>query len=302
MLTKIDFRLRSFFLRLDRRDYVSSRILALFYRFLNPIKFFRQLFLGVKKNKEIFLHENGYIQYQFESENLTKIISRSNKIINDYEFKKKLDNSKKEFLQSYKIDFFDKKNHMYLKLLFEKNFLNTVRSYLGKHITLKEVNIFYSPNKNFETGRSQELHMDGDSNKQLKLFLYLHDVDTKAGPLTIIPKKISKKIYKIMRQKKLITKKTNRINDKSLEDINYTQYLKPLHGKSGTINLVDTSNCYHFGSRPGSKERFIVLYQFLDSFSYYLPSSNNNKRSIQSSEILTTKEVKIINNLVQYSN
>ena len=105
-----------------------------------------------------------------------------------------------------------------------------------------------------------------------------------------------------MRQKKLITKKTNRINDKSLEDINYTQYLKPLHGKSGTINLVDTSNCYHFGSRPGSKERFIVLYQFLDSFSYYLPSSNNNKRSIQSSEILTTKEVKIINNLVQYSN
>ena len=114
MLTEIDYKLRSFFLKLDRRDYISSNILAIFYRFLNPIKFFRQLFLGVKKNKEIFLHENGYMQYQFESENLTKIISRSNKIINDHQFKKKLDSSKKKFLQSYKIDFFDKENHIVL--------------------------------------------------------------------------------------------------------------------------------------------------------------------------------------------
>ena len=302
MFSKIDYKLRSFLLKVDRRDYISSRILAIFYRLLNPIKFYKQFFINIKKNKETYLHENGYMQYKFESENLTKVILRSKELITDHEFKKKIDDKKKKFLQSYKIDFTDKNNHIYLKLLFEKNFLNTVRDYLGKYVTLKEINIFYSPNKNFESGRSQELHMDGDSNKQLKFFLYLNDVDHQAGPLTILPKKISRKVYQIMRQKKLIIKKTNRISDKSLNEIKLTHHLKPLYGKSGTINIVDTSNCYHFGSRPGSKERFLILYQFLDSFSYYLPSTASNKNNIKSSEILNSDEVKIINNLIQYSN
>ena len=301
MFAKIDYKLRSFLLKVDRRDYTSSKILAIFYRLLNPLKFFKQFFINIKKNKEIYLHENGYMQYKFESDNLTKVILRSKELIKDSNFKKKLDDKKKKFLQSYKINLSDQNNHIYLKLLFEKKFLNTIRDYLGRHVTLKEINIFYSPNKDFESGRSQELHMDGDSNKQLKFFLYINDVDAEAGPLTILPKKASKKVYQIMRKKKKISKKTNRVNDKSLSDINLNHLLKPLYGKSGTINIVDTSNCYHFGSRPGSKERFLVLYQFLDSFSYYLPSISSNKNNIKSSKILNSNEVKIINNLVQYS-
>ncbi len=302
MISNLDYRIRSFFLKLDRRDYKSSIFLAFIYKLLNPIKFFKQNFLNIISENEKNLQEEGFKQYSFESENLEKIIKRSNKIINSKFFYQQLDSSKKKFLQSYKINFFNKENHIYLKLLFENKFLNIIRGYLGKHLTLKEINIFYSPNSNFEKGRSQEFHMDGDGNKQIKIFLYLNDVDSDGGPLTILPKKISRKIFDIMKKKKRIVKKTNRVDDDSIRELNCEKYLKPLYGNTGTINLVDTSNCYHFGSRPGKKERFIVLYQFLDSFSYYLPSKSSKEKVISSSDILNAKEIKIINNIVQYSN
>ena len=302
MLKNFDYKLRSLFLKLDRRDYKSSKILSIFYRFLNPIKYFRQLFLNVNSENEKSLIEDGYKQFIFESQNLAKVIERSNTIINNISFYKELDKSKKEFLQSYKINFLNKENHIYLKILFENKFLNIIRGYLGKHLTLKEINIFYSPNLNFEKGRSQELHMDGDSNKQIKIFLYLNDVDLESGPLTVLSKKISKNIYNILKKRKKILKKTNRVEDNSIKELNFENFLKPLCGKTGTINFVDTSNCYHFGSRPGKKERFLVLYQFLDSFSYYLPFKSSEEKKIYSSNILNNNEIKIINNLIQYSN
>ena len=108
MLKNFDYKLRSLFLKLDRRDYKSSKILSIFYRFLNPIKYFRQLFLNVISENEKSLIEEGYKQFIFESENLSKVIERSNTIINNISFYKELDKSKKEFLQSYKIDFLNK--------------------------------------------------------------------------------------------------------------------------------------------------------------------------------------------------
>ena len=158
----------------------------------------------IQKMKSLI--EDGYKQFIFESENLSKVIERSNTIINNISFYKELDKSKKEFLQSYKIDFLNKENHIYLKILFENKFINIIRGYLGKHLTLKEINIFYSPNLNFERSRSQELHMDGDSNKQIKIFLYLNDVDFESGPLTVLSKKFQN-IYNILKKEKKIVKK-----------------------------------------------------------------------------------------------
>ena len=65
----------------------------------------------------------------------------------------------------------------------------------------------------------------------------------------------------------------------------------PLLGPKGTINIVDTSNCYHFGSRPGNDDRLILLFQFLSSFSYktrFFP----NKDLIKNSDYLDESEIK----------
>ena len=78
-----------------------------------------------------------------------------------------------------------------------------------------------------------------------------------------------------------------------------TERINPLIGEKGTINLVDTSNCYHFGSRPGKYPRYVLMYQFLNSFSYYLPMTKINS-FIKESQILDEDEVKIVNKLVSY--
>ena len=74
----------------------------------------------------------------------------------------------------------------------------------------------------------------------------------------------------------------------------------PLLGKEGTINFVDTSNCYHFGSRPGKYPRYVLMYQFLNSFSYYLPMIKKMNSFIKESQILDKDEVKIVNKLIRY--
>jgi len=77
--------------------------------------------------------------------------------------------------------------------------------------------------------------------------------------------------------------------------------VNPLIGKKGTINLVDTSNCYHFGSRPGSNPRYVLMYQLLSSFSYYLPMNRNNKSLVINSEILNKDELTILNKITKYT-
>ena len=69
-------------------------------------------------------------------------------------------------------------------------------------------------------------------------------------------------------------------------------------GPKGSINLIDTSNCYHFGSRPGKKSRYLLMYQFLSSYSYYLPMKKNNTSKIDESDILNSDEITLINNLI----
>ena len=103
--------------------------------------------------------------------------------------------------------------------------------------------------------------MDGDSNKQIKIFLYLNDVDLESGPLTVLSKKFQKNIYNILKKEKNC-KKTNRVEDNSIKELNFENFLKPLCGKTGTINFVDTSNCYHFGSRPGKRKDFWFYISF----------------------------------------
>ena len=301
MLSKIDYKFRSLLLKIDRRDYLSSGVLNFLYKLLNPIKILKQFQKGLQSKKDSYLDDNGYLQMFDSNQNqntvLREVLETSQSITQNKEI---FDNTKKEFLQTYKINFYEEKNHIFLKLLFENQILEIVQGYLGKYFTLKDINILYSPNKNFEKGRSQESHMDGDAVKQIKIFLYLSDVDKNSGPFTVLSKSHSKNVYQAMKKKKIIFKKTNRISDVHLSEINYKNFLEPLYGKKGTINFVDTSNCYHFGSRPGANERYVLLYQFLDSFSYYLPSFSN-KEKIRSSSILRTKEVKIMNNIISYS-
>ena len=59
---------------------------------------------------------------------------------------------------------------------------------MGNNVVLSNLQLWHSKNDDFVSGGSQDLHMDGEDTKQIKLFFYLSDVDKDAGPLSVISK------------------------------------------------------------------------------------------------------------------
>ena len=42
-------------------------------------------------------------------------------------------------------------------------------------------------------------------------------------------------------------------------------------GTAGTMAIGDTSRCFHFGSRPGKRERYVVMIQYITPFAAEFP-------------------------------
>lgn len=299
-MQSLEYRIRSLFLKIDQRDYFFSKILIFIYKIFNFNKYFNSFrSVDLKVINDTELADKGFKQIKFQNIILDKVMFRSKEIIDSTDYNKNL-GGKKNFLKSYQINLFKNENHIFFKFLFQENIINEVIGYLGKNITLAGATILYSENKSFEFGRSQNMHMDGEGLKQIKIFCYISDVDENSGPLTVLSKKDSKILYNKIYQNSFIKKKTIKIKDEVLEKFSMTERINPLIGEKGTINLVDTSNCYHFGSRPGKYPRYVLMYQFLNSFSYYLPMTKKINSFIKESQILDEDEVKIVNKLVSY--
>ena len=296
----IDKKIRELFKKIDPIDYNRSKYINNFYKIFSLLKLIYQFNNNSNKiNKNNDLEEKGFIQLKSQEKILNLILEIYLKISKTKSFIDSYENSKKEFLKSYTINLLDEDNHIFFKFLIENRLLDVVESYLGKYYTLNGAYFLHSKNKSFELGRSQELHLDGDALKQLKIFVHLSDVDLNSGPLHVLPKTYSKSLFSSLQKKGIVKKRSSKISDNKLD----TQVLNevfPLVGSRGTINIVDTSNCYHFGSRPGQSDRLILLFQFMSSFSYrtkFFP----NKDLIKNSDYLDEIEIKKVNNIIKFS-
>ena len=296
----LDKKIRSLFKKIDPLDYKYSKFINNIYKLLSTIKLIYQFRNQTKKvDKNIDLEEKGFTQINSEEKVFNLILNKYSNMFKSKEFKNAFESSKKQFLNSYKINLLENDNHIFLKFLFQNNLIDTISSYLGRYFTLNGAYIFYSKNEIFEHGRSQELHLDGDALKQLKIFVHLSDVDLNSGPLNVMPRNTSKILFSNFREQHLIKTRSTKISDDKVQK-NILEKISPLIGKKGTINIVDTSNCYHYGSRPGNHERVVLLFQFVSSFSYrvrFFP----NKDLIKKSEYLNNFEISQINKLMRFS-
>ena len=82
------------------------------------------------------------------------------------------------------------------KYITQDFFTQTASSYLKCSPQLVQLKILISPANDLskKLSGSQEWHSDFDDENNLKLFIYLDNVDKKNGPLELIDKKTSKKI------------------------------------------------------------------------------------------------------------
>jgi hypothetical protein len=163
-----------------------------------------------------------------------------------------------------------------MQLALDPSLISTVTAYLGRLPILTAAWMWFSPNRSWSpvATASQHFHLDHEDDRQVKVLMYLSDVDDEAGPIQVIDRPTSLRICK---------SEAYRV-DQSLPDDVIRRHLSPekkwttITGPAGTILLVDTSACLHCGSRPGTRPRWTLGLQYLRPDALRLKVGDDVKR------------------------
>lgn len=156
-----------------------------------------------------------------------------------------------------------------MRFALRPDILSTVTNYLGVVPILSHVDVWYS---RMEVGAddegSQLYHLDWADQSQVKIFIYSTDVTKESGPLTIVSAKDSARV-----QESLHYRFKNRVSDEQMFQVIDKAQEIPIMGPTGTTAFVDTSRCFHYGSRVTSsaESRILTLIQFLTPTAFALP-------------------------------
>lgn len=146
-----------------------------------------------------------------------------------------------------------------------------IAEYLGMLPVLREIDLAYSPNKVYVRGKSQNFHMDQEDYRAVKVFLYISDITEQSGPLCAIPAKASREVYDALLAQGVIQRRNHKLDDEVIYRHVSPERVCVLTGESGTVSMVDTSSCWHYGSRPGNQPRRVVFFGYVTPFSTKLP-------------------------------
>ncbi len=167
--------------------------------------------------------------------------------------------SQKSFLLSYRVHPDEEHAEAIYRFALSPSLVIAVADYLGTLPILSSVSLLYSPNTEF-AGRSQLFHFDGHELKQVKCFVMLDEITEDSGPFHFIPAQYTDK--KFRRAIKRLTGQRCLQSLKYPDEIIYQAVARDTvvrcTGTRGTVSIVDTARCMHYGSRPGTRPRKIL--------------------------------------------
>lgn len=132
--------------------------------------------------------------------------------------------------------------------------ISLVSHYFDEVPVISRIDLWWSP-PNESMAESQLYHYDGEDKSQLKVILLVNDVDADTGPFTFVDAVGSAKVGATRRH-------SERLDDEAVESIAGKSAVTSLMGPAGSVGIVDTSRCLHYGSRGNSKERLLMMIQF----------------------------------------
>lgn len=160
----------------------------------------------------------------------------------------------------------------YFRFILNEDVLRSVSAYLGVIPLLNKVDLWYSRNTK-SLSNSQLYHCDWDDISQVKVFVYGTDVDESSGPLVVMGASTSERLreqcgYKYGGQ-------ASRVSDEVAHSLVGRNDEHPIVGRKGSVAFVDTSRCFHYGSRVGenASPRIVAMFQFLTPTAFTLPLS-----------------------------
>ncbi|MEX2526788.1 MAG: hypothetical protein WEA09_04060 [Gemmatimonadota bacterium] len=177
--------------------------------------------------------------------------------------------SKKPYLlQLFQASDFDRGSAVY-KLVTHPTLVGAAARYLGAVPLLTYISVWYSPNDERHHGSSQEFHLDHEDFRQIKGFVFIEDVDDDCGPFSLIQADKSQEIARRIGYR--MTASSKRLTDERVYGSGTDVQLHRLTGAAGSLAMVDTSRCFHFGSREGRKPRVLLAFQYMTPFAFVLP-------------------------------
>jgi hypothetical protein len=151
--------------------------------------------------------------------------------------------------------------------------LAAIARYLGAVPFLTSIQMFHSDAVKDVPTSSQLYHCDGDDVTQIKVFVYCSDVDHASGPLTVLD----------ARTTGIVQRRTGywyrqRLTDAQVAEAAGSGGEHQILGPAGTTAFVDTSRCFHFGSRvaPEAPARLVTMIQYQTPYSFMLPTSGQH--------------------------
>ena len=155
-----------------------------------------------------------------------------------------------------------------VQLALREDVLAAVSRYLGVVPLLTTISVFHSDTVAGDPSSSQLYHCDGDDVTQVKIFVYCTDVDVPSGPLTLLDADTTREV-----QRRTGYWYRNRLTDEQVRSAVASPREHVIVGATGTSVFVDTSRCFHFGSRvaAGAPPRLAAMVQYQTPYSFMLP-------------------------------
>ena len=179
-----------------------------------------------------------------------------NKFKKNYDFnmfnKEDISNFSKKYLIDYSFEFNND-----VKIIADP-FVTIAAKYLGTLPILDSFQIWFSPNIDDELIGSKLMHRDGEDFKQLKIFIPIEEVTLENGPLHVINKEESERIYQGHIDKKLTKRRNQKIDDKHI--VNFNPKIHKVLMKEDQCSIVDTCSCYHFEAENHQNQENFYFY------------------------------------------
>jgi hypothetical protein len=154
----------------------------------------------------------------------------------------------------------------YMRFVLDEPVVAAVTAYLGLVPVLHAIDLWYSFHGPPDPVRSQRWHLDSGDTTQVKVWIHCSDVGADSGPLTVIDAATSAALADRLSYD---FGEGHRVQDEQIEEA-AGPAVTPLEGPAGTVHFVDTSRCFHMGSRvaaDGTPRRVFVA-QYLTPYAF----------------------------------
>lgn len=148
--------------------------------------------------------------------------------------------------------------HIFVRLALDPRLLGVVNRYMGMRTYLRSVALWWDRPTEGPAKESQLWHRDADDLVNVKVFIYLTDVDLGSGPFCFIPTTHPSGLRRLVRAERI---SGGRSTDEQMERVVPRGDWRICTGRAGDVILCDTCG-YHKGLKPVSRDRLMLMFQY----------------------------------------